>query len=106
MTHGHGHRHEADGGPVVLDVGDDIGALVLLAPASAVGLEIEISPVEEPDHRSHVAVHPRDLAGQMVHAAVYPELPWGRYQLWSPQGDPVLEVSIVGGRVTAARGPD
>ncbi len=101
----HRHRHTADGGPVVLDVGDDIGALVLLAPASAVGLEIEISPLEEPAHRAHVAVHPRDLGGQEIHAAVFPELPWGRYQLWSPEGDPVLEVSIVGGRVTEACWP-
>jgi len=98
-------RHTADGGPVVLDVGGDVGALVLHAGAHSVGHEIEISPIEEPTHRQHVAVHPRDLGGEVVYAAVYPELVWGTYQLWSPAGDPVLEVSIPGGRVVEATWP-
>jgi hypothetical protein len=99
-------RHTADGGPVVLDVGGDIGALVLHTGADSVGHEIEISPIEEPTRRQHVAVHPRDLGGgDVAYAAVYPELVWGTYQLWSPAGDPVLEVSIPGGRVVEATWP-
>jgi len=98
-------RHTADGGPVVLDVGGDVGALVLHTGAGSVGLEIEISPIEEPTHRQHVAVHPRDLGGEVVYAAVYPDLVWGTYQLWSPDGAPVLEVSIPGGRVVEAHWP-
>lgn len=111
--HGHAHphehevayRHHADGGPVVLDVGGEIGALVLHATASHVGDEIEISPVKAPDRRTHVAVHPRDVDGRTVYAAVYPELLEDTYQLWSPTGEPVLEVSVAGGRVVEATWP-
>ena len=100
-----GHRHTADGGPVVLDIGDDVGALVLRTSAELAGLEIEISPVEEPDVRQHVAVHARDLGAGVVHAAVFPGLRWGSYQLWSPDGAPAMTVSISGGRVTEASWP-
>ena len=101
-----GHRHTADGGPVVLDIGGDVGALVLRTSAALAGQEIEISPVEEPEHRRHVAVHQRDLAGAPVHAAVFPDLRWGSYQLWSPDGSPTMTVSIRGGRVTEASWPE
>jgi hypothetical protein len=100
-----GHRHTADGGPVVIDIGGDVGALVLRAPAQALGQEIEISPVEEPERRSHVAVHVRHLADGDVHAAVFPDLRWGTYQLWSPDGEAIMTASIVGGRVTEATWP-
>lgn len=100
-----GHRHTADGGPVVLDVGDDVGALVLLAPTLPAGTEIEISPLEEPAARSHVAVHPRELADRTIHAAVFPDLRWGCYQLWSEDGEPLLQVSVEGGKVTTASLP-
>ena len=99
------HRHTADGGPIVLDVGDDVGALVLRTTADARGLEIEISPVQEPGRRRHVAVHPRFLEDRTVYAAVYPELLAGDYQLWSPHGEPVLAVTVAGGRVTEADWP-
>ena len=100
-----GHRHTADGGPIVLDVGGAVGALVLHATRESTGLEIEISPVEEPRRRHHVAVHPRQLGDRTVYAAVYPELVWGDYLLWSPDGRPALTVSIAGGRVTEATWP-
>jgi len=102
-----GHRHTADGGPVVLDIGDDVGALVLRTTSSLAGAEIEISPVEEPESRQHVAVHARDLGAGVgvVHAAVFPGLRWGRYQLWSPDGEPTMTVRIDGGRVTEASWP-
>lgn len=111
MTHNHshvpgdGHRHTADGGPVVLDVGGAFGALVLHAGARDVGAEIEISPLTDPDHRTHVAVHPRQLGGNTIHAAVYPDLLQGDYQLWSLQGKPAITIHIKGGTVTEATWP-
>ena len=100
-----GHRHTADGGPIVLDVGGEVGALVLWTDADARGLEIEISPVHERGRRRHVAVHPRHLGDRTVHAAVYAELLAGDYLLWSPAGEPVLAVTVAGGQVTEARWP-
>ena len=98
-----GHRHTADGGPVVLDVGGDVGALVLLTDEELVGAELHISRYGEPDTGQHVAVHPRQLGGRVVHAAVYPDLTEGRYQLWAPDGTPAMTVVVAGGAVTEAR---
>ena len=101
-THLDQHRHTADGGPVVLDVGDDVGALVLHTTSDRVGAEIEISPIGEPDRRHHVAVHPRYLGGSQIYAAVYPDLVHGQYQLWSLTGEPVQTICIQGGHITEA----
>ena len=37
----------SEDGTVVLDIGDDIGALIIMTPASMVGAEIEISPADD-----------------------------------------------------------
>ena len=89
----------------MLDIGGAIGALVLRAAPEAVGQEIEISPLEEPDRRQHVAVHPREIGGDVIHAAVFPSLRWGCYQLWAPDGAATMRVSVAGGRVTEAVWP-
>jgi hypothetical protein len=105
-SHDDGFRHTADGGPIVLDVGDDVGALVLHTGPGDVGLEIEISPVADPGKRHHVAVHPRYLGSRMIHAAVYPDLVEGEWQLWSPlTGEAALAVTVAGGGVTEAVWP-
>ena len=98
-----GHRHTAYGGPVVLDVGGDVGALVLVTDESMVGAEIHISPYGEPDAGRHVAVHPRTFGGRTIHAAVYSDLIAGRYQLWALDGTPAMTVTIAGGAVTESR---
>jgi hypothetical protein len=106
MSAEHGHRHTADGGAVVLDVGGDVGAVVLIADESARGLEIEISRLDETSGtRQHVAVHPRFLGTRVVHAAVYPDLVEGDYLLWGPEGDAVLSVTVTGGTVTEVAWP-
>jgi hypothetical protein len=94
------HRHSAGQGPVMLDVGDDVGALVLHASAEMAGAEIEISPVGADGSRSHVAVHRREVAGHVRYAAVYPSLKAGQYRLWRPDGTPTDPIVIAGGRVT------
>jgi hypothetical protein len=105
-SHDHGVRHTADGGPVVLDVGDDIGALVLRTPAAMEGAELEISPVAEPGRRTHVAVHPRYVGSTTVYAAVYYGLVAGTYQLWTEDGLPAMTVEVIGGAVIEAHWQD
>ncbi len=100
-----GHHHHAGDGPVVLDVGGDVGALVLLARPEVDQLEIEISEVGQPRTGAHVAVHRRQVGGRVVHAAVYPELVRGSYELWDTAGRSALTVRIEGGRVTQAAWP-
>lgn len=96
------HDRAAGGGAVVLDIGGDVGALVLLTDADLEGSEIELRSVDRPDRRTHVAVWPRPVPGGLLHAAVYPTLHEGRYLLWNsadlhalPRGP----VTVIGGHV-------
>jgi hypothetical protein len=104
-SHTHDHHHVAGQGPTVLDIGDDVGALVLYTTAELVGAEIEISPDGEPDRRRHVAVHPRQYPGGTAYAAVYYGLEAGSYQLWAADGSVALTVSIEGNSITEAMWP-
>jgi len=85
---------------VVLDVGGDVGALVLYTPAALLGAEIEISPVTDPTARSHTAVRARVLSDRTLYAAVYPALRAGEHVLWASAEHAAGPVVVVGGRVT------
>jgi hypothetical protein len=113
-------------GPVLLDIGGDIGALVVAMPESTVGLEVEIRPLDGQhvhghghhhdhdhphgnahEHLAHVAVVARPVADGSLPSLVYPELGSGRYELFE-KGRPdavALEVEVVGGAVTSADWP-
>jgi len=92
---------------VVLELGGDVGALVLMAPAALLGHEIEIS--EEPGggssdptpgHRTHSLVRERVTGTGTSYAAVYPAVPAGRYIIWRDQeGTPAGTVTVEGGHV-------
>ena len=89
-------------GTVVLELGADVGALVLLTPAELDGREIEISRDAVPGaRRTHAQVRPRHMAAGTRYAAVYPDLPAGGYTVWAAdQTSPAGRVLITGGRVT------
>ena len=88
-------------GTVVLELGADVGALVLLTPAELDGREIEISRDAAPGaRRAHSRVRPRHMAAGTRYAAVYPDLPAGAYTIWADEHHPVGRVVITGGRVT------
>ena len=93
------HNPHAGQGPVVLDLGDGVGALVLRTPADLVGAEIEISPAGHDEDRRHVEVLPRQVASGTVWAAVYPGLGAGAWTVWAPGGGAVLTAEVVGGQV-------
>lgn len=111
--HDHDHHHEenpyAGQGSVLLDIGGDVGALVVVAPDSMLGHEVEIAPAGEAFdrvHRPHVAVVRRPVADGEIASLVFPDLTSGRYAL-APKGttDVRLEVEVRGGEVTAAEWP-
>lgn len=55
-------------GSVVLDIGGDIGALIVATPAEMEGIEIEIRPVGAADQRPHVqGVHEHQRDGDHDH---------------------------------------
>ncbi len=112
-------------GSVLLDIGGDIGALVVTTPAEMEGVEVEIKPLgsafhdaEDHDHgddhehshgrahHPHVAVVNRPVEGGTVPSLVYPELVEGRYELYlKGTTDVRLTVEVTGGEVTSAVWP-
>jgi hypothetical protein len=96
-------------GSVLLDIGGDIGAAVVVLPAALAGREIEARPLgtELPHHLPHVGVVPRPAPdGSVVHSAVFAELPAGSYELYErPEGPVRLRLSVTGGEVTEAVWP-
>jgi hypothetical protein len=114
--HGHSDSHGADGhthdrkpennylgpsndGSVMLDIGGDIGALVLITPQSLLGTEIEVSPADQDAVRTHVAIRERRGPGGTRYAGIYPSLVAGTYTVWDLDGNAADTVTIVGGQV-------
>jgi hypothetical protein len=87
-------------GTVMLDIGGDIGALVINTGAELHLAEIEVSPAGETHaHRTHVAVRERRGPSGVRFAAIYPGLRAGEYTVWGGNGEPADTVRIVGGEV-------
>ncbi|MGW6194722.1 hypothetical protein ACWF0M_01115 [Kribbella sp. NPDC055110] len=129
MMTGDENPHAGKGSSVLLDIGGEIGALVITMPAELEGEEIELRPagrfssnqVEHAhghghghghghEHGSalpHVAVVPRPSpVGEIVHSAVFFEVPQGSYELYvRPDGPVQLIVKVAGGVVTEADWP-
>jgi hypothetical protein len=98
----HHHHHHAGGGAAVLDIGGDIGALVATMPAGAVGSELFLRPVDEPESTVHTGVWVRHDRGGDIIVAVFPELRAGIYDVLGarPDGAPGRVVEVTGGHVT------
>jgi len=98
VTHEHDHDRPADE-QSVLDVGGDIGALILTTGPEFEGHEIEVSPIDDPNARVHTAIRERRVADRVVYAGVYPQLKAGRYRIWIERPDLTSLVTITGGEV-------
>lgn len=83
-------------GSVVLDIGGDVGALMLRTPPSLNGREIDLTPDDASRPHTHSAVRERQLINAVSYAAVYPNLKAGLYTV-EGTGQRIV---IVGGRVT------
>jgi hypothetical protein len=97
-------RDDGPGGApesLVLDIGDQIGALILYADENCLGREIDLTPVGLPrSHHTHTMIRRRCAVDREFVAGVYPELPAGAYTVWGTDGAVIAEVVIAGGRVT------
>jgi hypothetical protein len=87
-----------------MELGADVGALVLYTPASLDGAEIEISRDGDP-RRTHSRVRPRRVPAGTRYAAVYPGLPAGRYTIWRDRDTPAASATITGGQITSCNLP-
>jgi hypothetical protein len=83
-------------GVVVMDIGGDVGGLVLYTAAELVGREIDLTSLDDAHAHTHSAVRERHHGGLVRYAAVYPSLRAARYAVAGSS----REVTIVGGRVT------
>jgi hypothetical protein len=94
-------------GTVVLNLGADVGALILHTTADLDGLEIEISPDGVPGAaRTHSQVRERRTGASIRYAAVYPDLTAGDYTIWRDADTPAAVITITGGSITNWRWQD
>jgi hypothetical protein len=89
-------------GTVVMELGGDIGALILYTPDDLDGREIEISRDDDPGgRRTHSQVRARHTPAVTRYAAVYPGLRAGAYTIWRDEVNPLGAIVITGGLVTS-----
>jgi hypothetical protein len=92
--HDHNHSHAQDHPPetyanrrhpefVVLDIGGDVGALIVHTHSELHGVEVEISPADDDVNRSHKEVLERSINGRPAFTAVFDGLHAGTYTLWT-----------------------
>jgi hypothetical protein len=119
QAHTHSHAQTAekpyvDEGPMtgpaealVLDIGGDIGALVLYAEASCLGREIDLTPSgSSRSHHMHTMIRRRRAVDREFIAGVYPELTAGSYTVWGLDDHPLGEILITGGAVSEFQAGD
>ena len=98
-----GHAHTGDASPagsVVLHLMQDMGALVINAGPERLGVEIEISPMDDNSRpRTHSLVRERLVSPNRQYDAVYPDVPAGRYRVWQDAHTVAGTVEIRGGEV-------
>jgi ABC-type Zn2+ transport system substrate-binding protein/surface adhesin len=113
-SHDHGHSHDDHGhshdevsveraprgGPVVMDIGGDIGGLIVRVDDSLEGTEIPIESLTDPTLEKHTGVWRRPTAAGSVVVAVFSDLHEGTYRLAARPGDPLVELAVIGGQVT------
>lgn len=82
-------------GSVILDIGGDVGALMLRTSPRMVGREIDLTPDNVTLPPTHSAVRERQSVNGLSFAAVYPHLKSGTYTV---EGS-AQRITIEGGRV-------
>jgi len=93
------HQHRPHTENVVLEIGEELGALVVYTDASLLHEEIEISPAGDDARRSHKDVLERRVNGASIHAAVFDRLERGAYTLWQRGEVLARGVAVSGGEV-------
>jgi hypothetical protein len=87
---------------LVLDIGGDVGALLLTTGPELAEEEIGISPGVDPTaKRRHNVVHARRDRGVVAaYSAVFPSLAAGEYTVWNRDGSAHAVITVHGGQVT------
>lgn len=85
---------------VVLDIGEEVGALIVHTDFTMHGMEVEISPSSDDAERSHKEVLERKISGQPAFTAVFDGLRAGTYTLWTAGEARQRSVNVQGGTIT------
>ena len=95
-------------GTVLLDIGGDRGALVVMMPAVLDAAEVELRPAGAEWRGTHTGVRGRDVRDGRCFAAVFGSIDAGTYQLrlCGTATGPVLDVTVAAGSVTEAAWPE
>jgi hypothetical protein len=111
---GHAHEHQTHdhhwpagetppaGGPVVLDIGLDVGALIVHVSGrwdDLIGHEIHARSVGTSGHGIHTGIWPRSVGGEQALVAVFPELGEGEYELLGFDGNIAATALVSAGSV-------
>jgi hypothetical protein len=104
-THTHHPTGSSEEASVVVDIGGDVGAAIVSTQAALVGSEIEIRRCDTAWDGTHVAVRERLVSGGVMHAALFPALEYGTYEVRvrDDAEGPVATFTVEGGRVSATR---
>ena len=116
-SHGHGHDHSHGAGEedytsrphpehVVLDIGEDIGALIIHTGAGMLGMEVEISATGQDDQRSPKDILERQIGGSPAYTAVFDKVREGTYTLWVDDVARERDVHVSGGAIGELRWTD
>ena len=97
-----GEATQAAAGCVVLDIGETIGAAIVIGSARFEGLELEIRAVDCDWDGTHSVFHSRETATGPVVAAVFPQLVEGDWEvrLRDDRQGHVDRVTVRGGRAS------
>jgi hypothetical protein len=87
--------HTPPGANPVLDIGGDIGALIVYLPELTPSGELTVHPTGRPADHFHTGVHHRGDAW----VAIFPEVVEGSYDLVDDDGAWLAEVVVPGGVV-------
>jgi hypothetical protein len=109
FDHQHEHPHpparesyaHVQGGPTVLDIGGDIGALVATVDDDAVGTELHLRSATSPQLDIHTGVWRRGTGTDAVTAAVFCELTEGAYWVLDAAGAATQRVTVRGGALAS-----
>jgi hypothetical protein len=117
--HSHGHEHGPDHGhshpeagerklvpqqAAVLDIGGDVGALLVQTGPDLEGAEIELYD-ERGGYVMHTEVHGREVSGSTRYAGLFPTVLEGTYLLEVGDGSPRERVTVTGGQVATVQQP-
>jgi hypothetical protein len=98
-----GHHHPATdelGVSPLLDIGGDVGAMVVHLAGPTRSGELEAHPAGRPTARFHTGVHLRPVVGGEQWVAVFPDVAGGEYELLDDEGEPIASVHVTGGQVS------